>query len=134
MFGEFKQFISRGNVVDMAVGVVIGGAFTPIVTAMTKVLLGFVSLLFGKPNFDHIWVIQTSDPANPILPGTIITAFINFLLVAAALFFFVVRPLNKMNARKAAKEKAEEVAPEPSEEVILLTQIRDALATKKDQL
>lgn len=128
MLKEFKEFIMRGNVLDMAVGIVIGAAFTPIVTAFTNVLTGIIALLFGKPNFDYIWVISTSDPANPILPGTILTAIINFLIVAFAVFFFVVRPVNKI--RKNDKEEEKEEPATPSDEVVLLTQIRDELARR----
>lgn len=126
MVKGFKEFIARGNVVDLAVGVIIGGAFTPIVTAVTDVILGFIGAIFGTPNFDHVWTVTVVQGKEPIYPLTILTAMVNFLLVAFALYFFVVMPMNRLHAR-TAKEKAAEPTPIP-EDVQLLTEIRDLLA------
>ena len=128
MLQGFKDFITRGNVVDMAVGIIIGGAFTPIVTALTeKVLMPFIAGLAGKPDFDGIWTITLNDAR--IEPGFVLTALVNFLLVAAALYFAIVMPMNMLRERQEAKA-AVEPDPEPlPSDVELLTEIRDLLAT-----
>lgn len=121
MLKGFKEFISRGNVVDMAVGIIIGGAFTPIVTAITdNVLMPMIAAIFGQPKFDTVGMFHLGT--TPIQPGTVLTALVNFLLVAAALYFFVVTPMNKLSRK-------EEVVEAPEASVELLTEIRDLLAT-----
>jgi large conductance mechanosensitive channel len=97
MLSGFKQFILRGNVVDMAVGVVIGAAFATVVSAFTKDLLTpLIAALVGKPDFSAIsFTIRNSQ--FPI--GDFINAAISFLLVAAAVYFFVVTPVNLLVAR-----------------------------------
>src|SRR5699024_3023715 len=112
----FKEFIARGNAVDLAVGVVIGAAFGAVVTALVdNVLNPLIGGVFGQPNLDRIWVI-TLNPAvgggepTEILFGAVLTALINFLLVAAAIYFFVVVPLNKLAERRVQGEE-----PEPEE-------------------
>jgi large conductance mechanosensitive channel len=97
MLSGFKQFILRGNVVDMAVGVVVGAAFATVVSAFTKDLLTpFIAALVGKPDFSYIGftIGSTSFPV-----GDFINAAIAFLLVAAAVYFFVVTPVNLLVAR-----------------------------------
>lgn len=127
----FKEFISRGNAVDLAVGVVIGAAFGAVVDAIVKgILMPLIGALFGQPNFDSVWTL-TINGTN-IQPFVVVTALINFLLVAAAIYFCVVLPLNKLAAKRAKTE--EEPAPvEKSQESILLTEIRDLLASQKPQ-
>lgn len=97
MLSGFKQFILRGNVIDMAVGVVIGAAFGSVVTAFTKDLLTpLIAALMGKPDFSSVsFAIHGS--AFPV--GDFINAAIAFLLVAAAVYFFVVTPVNALVAR-----------------------------------
>jgi large conductance mechanosensitive channel len=97
MLSGFKQFILRGNVVDMAVGVVIGAAFAAVVGAFTKDLLTpLIAALVGKPDFSAIsFTIGTT--VFPV--GDFINALIAFLLVAAAVYFFVVTPINALIAR-----------------------------------
>ena len=119
MLKGFKEFISRGNVVDMAVGVIIAGAFAPVVTAVTDFILNIIGGLVGSPSFDHVAAYTVGDAT--ILPGAILTALINFLIVAAAVYFFVVVPMNKL------RKKNEEEPEAPSDDVILLTEIRDLL-------
>ncbi|MDU0348421.1 large conductance mechanosensitive channel protein MscL [Actinomyces sp. MRS3W] len=122
MIKGFKEFIAQGNVLELAVAVIIGGAFAPIVQAITNVIMGIIGALVGKPNFDS--VLQFSiNGSDPIQPGTIITAAVNFLLVAAAVYFCIVAPMNRLNARL---KKEEEEAAEPTD-VELLTEIRDLL-------
>jgi large conductance mechanosensitive channel len=123
MFQGFKDFIMRGNVVDLAVGIVIGAAFTTVVTAFTK---GFIQPLIqllggglgiGKGTFTVNKV--------PFDYASFLNAIITFLITAAVLYFFVVMPLNLLAERR---RRGEEPPPaSPSEEIVLLTQIRDAL-------
>ena len=97
MLKGFKQFILRGNVVDMAVGVVVGAAFATVVGSFTKDLLTpFIAALVGKPDFSAIsFTINNSQ----FLLGEFINAAVSFLLVAAAVYFFVVTPVNLLVAR-----------------------------------
>ncbi len=128
MIQGFKEFISKGNVIDLAVAVIIATAFTPIVDAITKVIMDVIGQLVGQPNFDTVLQF-TLNGSDYIQPGTILTAIVNFLLVAGAVYFAIVVPMNKMNEmRKAKEEPAEEEAPEPSDEAKLLVEIRDLLA------
>lgn len=130
MIQGFKEFISKGNALDLAVAVIIGAAFTPIVTAITNVIMGIIGAVVGKPNFDSVLQF-TINGSDPIQPGTIITAVVNFLLVAAAVYFAIIVPMNKIKATTAKKEEAVEEAPAvPSTEEQLLTEIRDLLANK----
>ena len=97
MLSGFKQFILRGNVVDMAVGVVIGAAFAGVVTAFTKDLLTpFIAAVVGKPDFSYLGfdIAKTHFPV-----GDFINAGVSFLLIAAAIYFFVVTPVNLLVAR-----------------------------------
>lgn len=132
MLEGFKEFIGRGNAVDLAVGVVIGAAFTGVVDALVgQVISPLIGALFGQPDFDSVGQFQIAlfgDPAV-IRPGTVVTALFNFLVVAIALYFFVVLPLNKLAEARAAKEGLEDdVAPE----IQLLTEIRDTLQAPVD--
>ena len=97
MLSGFKQFILRGNVVDLAVGVVIGAAFGSVVTAFTKDLLTpLIAALVGKPDFS---AISFTIRGTPFPVGDFINAAVSFLLVAAAVYFFVVTPINALVAR-----------------------------------
>ena len=119
MLQGFKEFITRGNVIDLAVGVVIGGAFAPIVSTLTdNVIMALIAAIFGQPDFNQVGAFTLNGAQ--ILPGTVITAIVNFLLVALAVYFFVVVPVNKM------KKPAEEAPAGPSSEE-LLGEIRDLL-------
>ena len=97
MLSGFKQFILRGNVVDLAVGVVIGAAFGSVVTALTKDLLTpFIAAIVGKPDFSNL-SFAINGSVFPI--GDFINAAVSFFLIAAAVYFFVVLPLNTLMAR-----------------------------------
>lgn len=97
MLKEFKQFLLRGNVVDLAVGVVIGAAFGTVVTALVSDLLTpFISAIAKLPNFSNL---AFSINGSRFLYGHFINAFISFVLVAAAVFFFVVKPMNMLISR-----------------------------------
>jgi large conductance mechanosensitive channel len=100
MLKEFRNFLSRGNVVDLAVAVVLGTAFGLVIKALVADLLTpIIALIFGKPNFGALsFTINNSQ----FLYGDFINALIAFISVAAAIFFFVVKPLNVMAARRAA--------------------------------
>ena len=124
MIKGFREFIMRGNVIDMAIGIIIGAAFTPIVTAISDMLMNIIAGLIGAPNFDSVLQFSINDAV--IQPGTILTALVNFLLVAAALYFFVVMPMNKFNDRIHRNDEAIEEAVDANTE--LLTEIRDLLA------
>jgi large conductance mechanosensitive channel len=132
---EFREFINRGNVVELAVAFVMGLAFKPIVDSIVnRVVMPIIGLLVGEPNFDTVGTFACDpalDPATNIVTadsvcagsvGAVLTATVDFLLVAAALFF-VVKAYNRMNREEAAE-------PEPEadpEDVVLLREIRDAL-------
>ena len=97
MLSGFKQFILRGNVVDMAVGVVIGAAFGAVVTALTKDLLTpLIAAVVGKPDFSSV-AFTVSGTAFPL--GDFINSVVSFLLIAAAIYFFVVVPVNALVSR-----------------------------------
>jgi large conductance mechanosensitive channel len=97
MLSGFKQFILRGNVVDLAVGVVIGAAFGGVVTALTKDLLTpLIAALVGKPDFSKV---AFAVRGTPFPVGDFINALVSFLLIAATVYFFVVTPLNALMAR-----------------------------------
>jgi large conductance mechanosensitive channel len=102
---EFKQFILRGNVVDLAVAVVIGTAFGAVVAAfVADIITPLVAAIFGKPSFAGLsFTINNST----FLYGDFLNAVITFLSIAAAIFFFVVKPLNVLEARRAAGEPPE---------------------------
>lgn len=127
MLQGFKDFLSRGNAVDLAVGVVLGVAFGAVVTALVdKVLNPLIAGLVGQPNFDDVLAFNVGDATVQIAP--VITALVNLLLVAAAIYFFVVVPLKKLAARRASDAELEPEA--PADDVILLTEIRDLLSTR----
>jgi large conductance mechanosensitive channel len=124
MLKGFKDFIMRGNVVDLAVGIVIGAAFTAVVTSFTKAFLEpLIRLLSGGIGMDTTGLRVGKDVVFDW--PSFINALITFVLTAAALYFLVVFPLNKLAERRKRGEEAPTAA--PSEEILLLTQIRDAL-------
>ncbi|MBQ3390939.1 MAG: large-conductance mechanosensitive channel protein MscL [Clostridia bacterium] len=130
---EFKEFITRGTVMDMAVGIIIGGAFTAIVTSLVNdLLMPIIGAIFGGIDFTSLkYVIRAADEAAGIEEaairyGSFIQAIVNFLLIAIVIFLLV-RGLNKLRRKKEEPAPAPAPDPEPSEEVKLLTEIRDAL-------
>ncbi|MFN8041321.1 MAG: large conductance mechanosensitive channel protein MscL [Acidimicrobiales bacterium] len=127
MLKEFKEFIARGNVVDLAVAVIVGAAFTGVIKALTdNILMPIIAIVFGKPTFDDALAFQVNN-AN-IRIGAFLTALVNFLIVAFAMFL-VVKAINKMNelGEKLRKQAEDEEAEEEKTELELLTEIRDAL-------
>lgn len=109
-FGEFREFISRGNAMNMAVGVIIGGAFSNIVTSLTEDIISPILGLFGGMNFDQLSVNILG--AVTLNYGKFITAIVNFLIMAL-IIFMIVKAMNKLEAEasKLSREKEEEAAP-----------------------
>lgn len=125
MLSDFKAFLMRGNVVDLAVAVVIGAAFTAIVTAIsTGLITPLVGMVVGK-DFTNMTFTVNDSTFNY---GIVIDAVIRFVSVAAVVFFLVVKPMQALAARRAAGEEPE---PAPaSDEAVLLAEIRDLLANR----
>ena len=125
MLKGFKEFITRGNVIELAVGVIIGTAFKDIVDSLVNSVINpLIGMIFGKPDFSNMLIFAFNG--SELKFGVLLTAVINFLLMAFALYFFLVLPMNALAKRS---KKAEDDTPkEVSEEVQLLTEIRDALA------
>jgi large conductance mechanosensitive channel len=121
MIKEFRDFLFRGNIVDLAVAVVIGTAFGAIVTSLVADILTPLLGLFGVPDFST-WVIQIGEAEMRI--GLFLNALISFVMIAAAIFFVVVKPMQRMNATMARKVEEEATGPT---EIELLIEIRDAL-------
>lgn len=108
---EFKKFIMRGNVMDMAVGVIVGGAFTSIVTSLNKDILTPIIGIFGGTDFSHLFVVLGSGEDAPILAyGNFITAVLNFLITAFVIFLLV-KGINKINEKFSKKEETPAAAP-----------------------
>ncbi|MGB4704922.1 MAG: large conductance mechanosensitive channel protein MscL [Candidatus Saccharicenans sp.] len=127
MLKGFRDFIMRGNVVDLAVAVIIGAAFNQIVNSMVgDVLTPLFGAIFGRPDFSGIFL-------GPVALGKFINAVVNFLIVAAVIYFAIVVPMRKIQElrdRKKAQEAAAAPAPEPSPEVKLLGEILETLKKK----
>ncbi|HEV3140093.1 MAG TPA: large conductance mechanosensitive channel protein MscL [Vicinamibacterales bacterium] len=97
MLAGFKQFLLRGNVLDLAVAVVIGGAFSAVVAALVKdLIMPLIAAVFGKPDFS---AIALTINGSALLVGDFLNAVVSFLLVAVAIYFFVVMPVNAIVAR-----------------------------------
>lgn len=134
---EFKEFISRGNVIDMAVGVIIGGAFGKIVTSLVNdIIMPFFSWIFGGNGIENLkYVYQLADEANGVAEGAInygmfISTVVDFLLIALSIFIFVKIVTGVRKKFEKKKEEAPEEPKGPTTEE-LLTEIRDLLSEKK---
>ncbi len=135
---EFKAFALKGNVMDMAIGVIIGGAFSAIITALTESFINpLINSIGGAevagsiklPWVDYSGLDSEAAAALSLNYGAFITAVINFVIIAFVLFLML-KGMNKlMNLRKKEEEAAPD--PEPSKEEVLLTEIRDLLKEKK---
>ena len=124
-FKEFKEFISKGNIFDMAVGVIIGGAFGKIVTSLVNdIIMPLVGIIIGGHDFTGL-VAKVGDAE--IAYGTFIQNIVDFLIVALCIFVVV----KAMSRFKKKEEAASEAPAEPSEEVLLLREIRDSLKKNK---
>lgn len=138
MFEEFKKFAMRGNVVDMAVGIIIGAAFGKIVSsAVNDLIMPLIGMLIGGVDFSNLFInlgevsyetLAAAEAAGAptIKYGVFINTILDFIIVAFAIFVAI----KAMNRLQKQKEAAPAPPPEPSDEVKLLTEIRDALARK----
>jgi large conductance mechanosensitive channel len=123
MIKEFRDFILRGNVIDLAVAVVIGAAFGAVVTAfVASFVTPLIAAIGGKHDFSAL--VFTINGSR-FTYGAFLNALIAFLSIAAVIFFFIVKPMNTIMARAAAKD--EPASDAPSEDIVLLTEIRDEL-------
>ena len=148
VFKEFREFIARGNVLDMAIGVIIAGAFGKITTSLVNnILMPFISYLFGTRDMTALDLVvrpevlaedgTVAQEAIVIGFGTLLATIIDFLLIALVICI-IVKTMNSARARAEAKKKAAEAAapaeppapPAPSAEEVLLTEIRDLLKQK----
>ena len=120
---EFREFILRGNLVDLAVAVVIGAAFGAVVAAFTTDFIGgIIGAIGGTPDFANAGFTVNG---SKIVYGSTINALINFAIVAAVIYFVVVVPMQAIQRRRSAGADAD--TPTPSDETVLLTEIRDLL-------
>ena len=127
-FNEFKSFISRGNVVDMAVGVIIGGAFGKIVTSLVNdILMPLIGVIVGGVDFSKL-SIKVGDAT--IAYGNFIQTIFDFLIVAFCIFLMV-KLFERFRKKEKKEEEKKEEAPKKSDEVLLLEEIRDLLAKNK---
>ena len=138
---EFKEFAVKGNVVDLAVGVIVGGGFGKIVDSVVgDLVMPVVGAIIGKPDFSGLFLPLASPPAGtamtldalrkagvPVLAyGSFVTIVLNFLLLALVIFVMV-RQINRLKAREAAPVPAPAPVPQDTPEVLLLREIRDSL-------
>ncbi|WP_026472918.1 large-conductance mechanosensitive channel protein MscL [Alkaliflexus imshenetskii] len=131
LINEFKAFAMRGNVVDMAVGIVIGAAFGKIVTSVVNdIIMPPIGLLVGGVNFSDLSIVLKDavgeNPAVTINYGNFLQVVFDFIIIAFAIFMVI----KAMNAAKKKEEAAPAAPPAPSKEEVLLTEIRDILKSK----
>lgn len=140
-FDEFKQFAMRGNVIDLAVGVVIGGAFGKITTSLVNdIIMPLISMVTGGIDFsDWKWVLKEAvldetgaeiAAAVSVNFGSLVAVIIDFIIIAFAIFCMI-KTLNKLQRKKEEAPAAPPAPPEPSAEEKLLTEIRDLLRDRK---
>ena len=129
MLEEFKTFIMRGNVLDLAVGVVMGGAFSKIVSSLVNdIMMPFLGVIIGGLDFSNLSITFRNAK---IMYGSFIQNIIDFLIISFCIFMFV-KVINKLTHLKELEKKSEEPKKtEPSEEIILLREIRDELKSQK---
>lgn len=121
---EFKEFAMGGNLVETGVALVMALALAAVINSLVEnVLMPIVGIIFGEPSFDSLtWTVNGSV----IMYGSFITAFVSFLAIAFAVYFFIVKPYNAYKERVASGEEEEPAA--PPEDIMLLREIRDSLA------
>ena len=128
MLKGFRDFLMRGNIVDLAVAVIIGAAFGAVVAAFaTDFIGGLIGAIGGTPDFSSAGVTVND---SKVIYGSTITALINFLIVAAVIYFVVVIPMTKIATRLKG---ADADTPAPSDEAVLLTEIRDLLSRQQSR-
>ncbi|MCI8622586.1 MAG: large-conductance mechanosensitive channel protein MscL [Provencibacterium sp.] len=128
---EFKEFISRGNVVDMAVGVVVGSAFTAIVNSLVKdIIMPFVGWIIGGIDFGDFRLIlspaEGETPETAILYGSFFNQVLNFLIISFVVFCMI-KLIGRLRRKREEEKEEPSVPPAPSEDILLLTEIRDLL-------
>ena len=131
MLKEFKEFALKGNVLDLAVGVIIGGAFGKIVSSLVgDVLMPIIGILIGGIDFTKLQFVFTSVTGKevPILYGSFIQSVVDFLIISFSIFLFI----RLVSFRKNKNDKTEPVVAPPNQEVVLLGEIRDLLKAKED--
>ena len=127
MFKEFKEVISKGNVLDLAVGVIIGGAFGKIVTSLVDdIIMPFIGLIIGGLDFSGLSIVIGKAT---IKYGMFIQNVVNFLIIAFSVFM-IVKAVNKVRRIKPEEKEEEPVVEAPSKEEALLAEIRDLLKAK----
>lgn len=131
LLGEFREFISRGNVVDMAVGIIVGSAFTSIVNSLVgDIVTPFIAWIIGDTDFTSMTLTlvaaQGDNPGISINYGSFIQQIVNFLIIAAVVFLMV-KLINSFRRKKEAAPPPPPAPPEPSEELVVLREIRDLL-------
>jgi len=125
---EFKEFISKGNVIDLAVAVVIGGAFNKIVTSLVEdVIMPLVGIIIGGINFSEL---KATVGSADVMYGNFIQNIVNFLIVAFTIFV-VIKAFNKISEKAKKKEEKKEEAPKKADDILLLEEIRDLLKKHK---
>ena len=128
MLKEFKNFIFRGNLLDLATAVILGVAFNAVVQALVDgVLMPLIAAVVGKPNFDEL-TLGIGD--GVVRYGTFLTQLVNFLIVAAVIFV-ILKAATRAQRLRATTDVADEDAPPPSDEAVLLAEIRDLLRTSR---
>ncbi|MGW7021842.1 large conductance mechanosensitive channel protein MscL [Streptomyces decoyicus] len=136
----FKEFLMRGNVIELAVAVVVGAAFTNIVNAVVKGVINPIIGALGSQNLDNYKACLTDCEVNQktgeftsgiyILWGSVLSAALTFLITAAVVYFLMILPINKWKERQAAKRGVDDIPVNPTE-VELLIEIRDALIAQR---
>ncbi|MBP2374038.1 large conductance mechanosensitive channel [Paeniglutamicibacter psychrophenolicus] len=130
MLKGFRDFIMQGNVVDLAVAVVIGAAFGAVINSLVEnILMPLIAALVGSPNFDNFLVVTIGDGVA-IKFGVFLTVLVNFILIAAAIYFIVVVPMKHLAEMRQARLGVEEPAEELDPQVALLAEIRDELRNR----
>ena len=126
MFQGFKDFILRGNVIELATAVIIGGAFTAIVTAISDKVINPMIAALGSPDMGGLgFRISPDVEATFVDLGAVITAAVNFLIIAAVVYFIIIMPMNKISAMRKRGVGEDEIPPTSEE---LLAEIRDLLS------
>ena len=122
---EFRDFLFRGDIIALAVAFIMAIAFKDVIDTFTQgIVMAFIAAIFGEPSFDSI-TIEVGD--GTLYIGTFLTAVVNLILVGAAVFYFIVKPVNILKERRAA---GTEDIPE-DEQLVLLREIRDALVNRQ---
>jgi large conductance mechanosensitive channel len=134
---DLKKFLMRGNVVDLAVAVVIGAAFNAVVQALVNFIINpLIAGIFGEPDITDVWNFTLRDSADPEVEDTVLSLggflqeVLNFLIIGTALFI-VVKAFEALQERRANQEVPAEETPTPSDEAMLLSEIRDLLKAQQ---